>query len=296
MAATLCILASSSKGNATAIAFDDTGRFILVDAGISPRRVREGLVRASAISPFQRLRAIFLTHLDTDHWAASWAAHLRRHPIPVIVRGEHADDAVAAGVPVGCVRVAGDEFRLGDSVIVRTVAVPHDDEGSTAYRFDGPDASIGHATDLGCVDADLVDTFTGIDLLNIESNYDEAMQRRSSRPEFLKQRIMGHQGHLSNDQCAHAVETLARGGSIAHVTLLHLSQECNTPQLAHDALARRAGSLVPSVAVAPPSTPTAPIRFSRNDSCNDSRKDSCNDAHDAHDAALLTAFSGKNGE
>ncbi|NDG65215.1 MAG: MBL fold metallo-hydrolase, partial [Planctomycetes bacterium] len=68
MSASICVLGSSSRGNATAISFDDSGKFILVDAGLTPRGVRTALVAASATARFHTLRAIFLTHLDRDHW------------------------------------------------------------------------------------------------------------------------------------------------------------------------------------------------------------------------------------
>jgi phosphoribosyl 1,2-cyclic phosphodiesterase len=265
MAATLCTIASSSRGNATAIAFDDSGRFVLVDAGISPKRVREGIAQSGSIASFQRLRAIFLTHLDTDHWTASWAAQMRRHPVPVIVRREHEQQALDAGVPRACLRVMGGEFRLGDAAMVRAVAVAHDEAGSTAYRFDceNDGTAIGHATDLGCVDDDLLEAFAGIDLLSIESNYDEAMQIRSPRPDFLKRRIMGDAGHLSNEQSACAVEALARAGEIAHLTLLHLSQECNTPELARRAVEARVKGVVGEITVSSPTAPMPAVRFAR---------------------------------
>ena len=73
------------------------------------------------------------------------------------------------------------------------------------------------------------DLFRHVDVLAIESNYCPVMQENSDRPEFLKRRIMDGSGHLSNQQSAAAVRAIAPK---KHVVLLHLSRQCNTPELA----------------------------------------------------------------
>ncbi|NJL31128.1 MAG: hypothetical protein HC898_05580 [Phycisphaerales bacterium] len=111
--------------------------------------------------------------------------------------------------------------------------MPHDDKGTIGYRIDSPGGSIGFATDLGRVPEPLIELFTaqgGVDLLAIESNYDPVMQRTSSRPWFLKQRIMGGHGHLSNQQAFELARTIVQQshpGKPARIVLLHRSQQCN---------------------------------------------------------------------
>ncbi len=264
MTATVCILASSSRGNATAISFDDSGRFVLVDAGISPKRVRAAILESGSVARFQRLRAIFLTHLDSDHWTASWAAQMKRAPVPILVRKEHAPLAVKLGVPATCLRTMnGAAFRLGDTATITAIPVPHDDLGSTAFRMDCEHASIGHATDLGCVDDELVDAFASVDILNIESNYDEEMQLRSSRPEFLKRRIMGNAGHLSNEQSVAAVAKIAAHGTLRHLNLLHLSEQCNRPEIVREAFGAGVPSMADCLHISAPTAPTPAVRWSR---------------------------------
>jgi phosphoribosyl 1,2-cyclic phosphodiesterase len=75
----------------------------------------------------------------------------------------------------------------------------------------------------------MIDHLRGVDVLALESNYCPVLQVASDRPRFLKDRIMCGSGHLSNEQCARAVGLIAPR---SHVVLLHLSQECNTPELA----------------------------------------------------------------
>ncbi len=263
MAATVCILASSSRGNATAISFDDSGKFVLIDAGISPKRVRDSINKTGAVARFQRLRAILLTHLDTDHWTASWSAQLARAPVPVIVRAEHADKAIALGVPRSCIRTINGTFRLGETATVTAIAVAHDEAGSTAFKLECEHATIGHATDLGCVEQELLEAFAGVDILNIESNYDEAMQLSSPRPEFLKRRIMGGRGHLSNEQSAAAVATLAANGTIRHLNILHLSEQCNRPEIVREVFRAQVPAMAARMHISAPATPTPVVRTTR---------------------------------
>lgn len=261
MSASLCILASGSSGNASAISFDGSGRFILVDAGLSPSRVRVRL--AESRGPFERLRAILLTHLDHDHWHKDWSRQLARAPVPVLLRREHAAEAVDLGVPAECITVIGETARLGDAATVRACAVPHDEVGSTAYRFDCAHGSIGFATDLGRVTDELHAMLEGVDALAIESNYDPAMQMASARPAFLKRRIMGGAGHLSNEQSTAAASVVAKSGRLAHVAFIHLSRDCNAPHIVESLARERLGESGCSMVVSTRERPTPLMSLSR---------------------------------
>jgi phosphoribosyl 1,2-cyclic phosphodiesterase len=115
-------------------------------------------------------------------------------------------------------------------VTLEPILLSHDELGVAAFRFSLPcGGTLGFATDLGRVTDELVDHLRGVDVLAIESNYCPVMQAGSPRPEFLKRRITGGAGHLSNEECAVAV---ARAEPVSEVVLLHLSRQCNTPELA----------------------------------------------------------------
>jgi hypothetical protein len=95
----------------------------------------------------------------------------------------------------------------------------------------------GFATDLGRVPAHLIERFEGVNLVALESNYDPEMQRGSDRPWFLKERIMGGRGHLSNEQAFAAVKAIldqcerGRRRLPDHIVLLHRSRQCNCPKI-----------------------------------------------------------------
>src|SRR5205823_2599798 len=128
-------------------------------------------------------------------------------------------------------------FSPIDPVQLDPLPLAHDRMGSHGFVIDGFGVRMGYATDLGRVPQRLIDRFCDVDLLAIESNYDPDMQMNSSRPWFLKNRIMGGSGHLSNGQALQAIRMIldrceARGARMpAHIVLLHRSRECNCPDL-----------------------------------------------------------------
>ncbi len=99
---------------------------------------------------------------------------------------------------------------------------------------------LGYATDLGSVPPELIERFSehgGVDLLAIECNYDPHLQQKSDRPAFLKRRIMGKQGHLSNEQCLVAVrDILDKAGQPgpSAIVLMHRSSQCNHPGIVEE--------------------------------------------------------------
>ncbi len=228
-AARLCVLASGSGGNCSVLLREDgRGRHAtLIDAGLSPRRTRAALSRLGLA--LEDVRDLILTHLDGDHWCESWAGLLPEH-VTVRLHRRHLGRAARLGMLTRRTEPFAEAFVLQDGVRVAPLLVSHDDLGVAAFRFEGPGGgSLGFATDVGRATGPLIEHLRGVDVLAIESNYCPVLQLASPRPAFLKQRIMGGSGHLSNEQSARAVREI---GPREHVVLLHLSRQCNRPELA----------------------------------------------------------------
>lgn len=232
--ATLCVIASGSSGNCSALLMKDrrTGvaRVCLIDAGISPRRVAMFL-RHQGLKPHDVTDVLF-THLDRDHCHPGWVRGLPGHARFRVLRN-HIPRARREGLaereltpfdagPAGA-------FTLTRGVRVSAVQLAHDELGVAAFRFEFTEGTLGFATDLGRVREELIDHLAGVDVLAIESNYCPILQANSERPFFLKQRIMGGSGHISNQEAA---EAIARISPKQHAVLLHLSRQCNNPSLA----------------------------------------------------------------
>jgi phosphoribosyl 1,2-cyclic phosphodiesterase len=251
----LRVLASGSGGNCAALVVREGAgaRVILIDAGLSPRRTRT-LLGVCGLGGLP-IAAILLTHLDHDHWQETWA-RARPEGCETIVHGAHRGRAAREGAFFGRARIIEREAEVC-GLRVRAMLAAHDEEGVAAYRIESPcGASLGWATDLGRVTEDLAAHLAGVDVLGIESNYCPRMQAESDRPAFLKRRIMGGAGHLSNAESAAAA---GRIGATRARVLLHLSRQCNTPDLA---LAAHAGGETP-VVVASQDAPTGWISLSR---------------------------------
>ncbi len=234
------VLASSSSGNCSVVtvtrgggggAGGERSRF-LVDAGLSPRRTRR-LMEESGID-LKEVRGILYTHLDADHCHAGWVSVL---PAGAWMRVHRTHQRRARSIGLDRRKITafdGEAFEVVEGVVATPVMMAHDGLGVAAFRFDTGGAgagSLGYATDCGRVTRGLVDTLAGVDTLAIESNYCPFMQESSGRPEFLKRRIMGGAGHLSNQECAKAVRHIRPR---EHVVLLHLSRQCNTPERASE--------------------------------------------------------------
>ena len=235
----LCVLASGSAGNAS-IVRSPSGA-LLIDAGIGPRTLAQRL--SGTGTGLADVSAVCLTHLDGDHFSSSLSATLRRLDIPIYCHADQVDIlAERASDLVHLIRPFGVEaFSPIEGLTCEPVRFAHDRLGSHGFVIDGFGYRIGYATDLGHVPRHFFDRFSDLDSIALESNYDHQMQIESARPSFLKRRITGGHGHLSNSQALAAVRKLLdRSRRLPdHIVLLHRSEECNCPHLVRQNLQRR---------------------------------------------------------
>ena len=247
MSLELCILASGSSGNASVLR--TPAGVMLIDAGIGPRTTARRM-QGTGVSVAD-VRAVCLTHLDRDHFSPTWIPTFVRQRVRVFCHADRADDVRRHVAPEHADAFDAllrpfdaSPFEPLDGVTFEPVALAHDREGSHGFVIEGFDRRLGYATDLGHVPPHLLERLHGLDLLAIESNYDPAMQEGSGRPYFLRRRITGGRGHLSNDQALSAVRLVldraqATGGRLPdHIVLLHRSRECNCPTLVRKLFSR----------------------------------------------------------
>lgn len=266
MAARFTVLASGSSGNASLLEVDGFG--LLIDCGLGPQALAERL--AAVGRGWRDVSAALLTHTHSDHWSSLTLAHLRRLHIPLIAHPRH-HDALAVRrdyVPLrraGLTRefTEGQPFDVSPALTALAVEVPHDSAPTFAFRFETPAWAMGFASDVGHPTAALTGAFAGVDVLAIEYNHDVEMQRRSGRPRILIDRVLGKYGHLSNAQAADVTREIDRAGcdSLRYLVQLHLSRDCNRPDLA--ASAGRAAVPAATVVTASQFAPTAPIELTR---------------------------------
>ncbi|HEV2296037.1 MAG TPA: MBL fold metallo-hydrolase [Tepidisphaeraceae bacterium] len=241
MSLELCVLASGSSGNCSVVRAPDGG-VVLIDAGIGPRTTAKRLGGTGVT--LRDVKAICLTHLDSDHFNVNWIGtivrlgirlHCCASRVDAIIRRAELDIADAFARLI--FPFDHEPFDVLSGIALRPLRFAHDRDGSHGFVIESSGCRIGYATDLGRVPVTLIEDFTGLDVLAIESNYDPAMQQTSGRPHFLQQRIMGGRGHLSNEQAFEAIRAIldrcerAERRLPSHIVLLHRSRQCNCPSL-----------------------------------------------------------------
>ena len=232
---TVTTLASGSSGNSVLVSCGDS--HILLDAGISARRITNGL-KAAGVQP-EDLDAIFITHDHHDH-VNGLQVLTKKLRVPVAATPEtcktleqKAPNTQGLLTWMG----AGEVVTVG-GFRVKSFPTWHDTAGSVGFQVATEDGSMALCTDLGCVTDEVKNAVRGCDLLICEANHDVDWVKTSRYPYYLKQRITGQHGHLSNEQggdlAAYAVEYGTR-----NVILAHLSAENNTPAHAYQAVSAR---------------------------------------------------------
>lgn len=225
----VCTLASGSSGNC--LLMTDGSTHILVDAGISARRICKAL-RELGVEPGE-LAGILVTHEHTDH-IAGIATLTKQLALPVYA--SHAAGrqmAYRIAFLEDCLHTfaPGDSFEVG-TFGVESFPTQHDTAQSVGYAVTCRDRKAAVATDLGEVTDEVRYGVRGAHLLVCETNHDVEMVRTGPYPYYLKARILGEHGHLCNEDGA-ALALRAVEGGAGTVVLAHLSAENNTPSRAH---------------------------------------------------------------
>ena len=224
-------LASGSSGNSTYIGSEKT--HLLIDCGISKKRITEGL-NAAQLS-LGDIDAILLTHEHTDH-ILSLGVLERAFEIPVYATKGTIDGLLACGKASGTdadlfhVIKANTPFDIGD-MTVKPFEISHDANEPVCFRIENGQKSAGIITDLGFYNEYLVANFKGLDIIMAEANHDIRMLETGRYPYYLKQRIAGKKGHLSNEESGHFISEILHD-DLKEIILGHLSRENNYPGLA----------------------------------------------------------------
>ncbi len=222
----ISVLASSSRGNATVISSGTT--HLMVDAGISATRIRQGLAACGLAVP--SLSGIFITHEHIDH-TCGLGVLSKKDELHLYCSRYLAPDLKDMTARAAFTYMEpGASVRVGDFTVT-SFAVSHDAIDPVGYVFECSGLRLGYVTDTGRIVRGMKELLSGVDALYLESNYDPDMLANSGRAPQLIERISGAWGHLSNGQAGDFVRELAHPG-LRQLILGHLSPECNTPAIA----------------------------------------------------------------
>ncbi len=226
-------IASGSSGNCIVVGSGDD--YYLVDAGISRKKILEGLCEMG-ISP-DRIRGVFVTHEHNDH-ISGLGVFLRKYRVPVFATGKTIDEILSSAAlgkvdPSLFHSIEADHPMSIDGIKVEASTIYHDAADPVCYTFTDKDSKVGIATDFGTFDDYLVEKLSGCQSLLVEANHDLNMLMTGPYPYPLKRRIMGNTGHLSNERAGHFLSKVI-GEECRQVFLGHLSQHNNYGELAYE--------------------------------------------------------------
>ena len=222
-------LASGSSGNATLIDAHDRlhPTRVLVDCGLGLRQLLAALA-AEGLGPAD-LHGIFITHEHGDHIGCA-AVLAARYQLPIWTSAGTAPALKLAEGDAPVHRVRDGEVFAIRGLELRPFTVPHDAREPLQLRVGNGDRVLGLVTDLGHVSAHALAALAGVHALVLEANHDPDLLARSRYPDFLKRRVAGQHGHLSNAQAAAALAAL-RHERLNTVVAAHLSERNNRPEL-----------------------------------------------------------------
>lgn len=222
-------LQSGSNGNC--IYVESGGVRLLFDAGIPGATAEERLLECGR--DIRQVDAVIISHEHTDHIKYA-GVYQRKYGLNLHVT----EKTIRSALKRFPFRLCPDRlhyFRSGEkidfgNITVETVSTPHDGVDGSGFIVSCKGKRLGILTDLGHVFSALEGLLSTLDAVFLESNYDEELLRTGPYPWFLKKRIEGPAGHLSNRESANLIKK--RGRSLKWACLAHLSEQNNSPELA----------------------------------------------------------------
>lgn len=237
-------LSSGSSGNCYYLGNDQYA--ILIDAGIPVRTIQK-VLRENGLS-FGKVMALLITHDHTDHIRSAGSLgelyHIPVYSTQAVHAGMERNYGMAKKLTNASRRIIEREtpfYIPGTQFRVTAFTVPHDSNDNVGYyiEFGEGESQVRFclATDVGFVTPDIRRYLSMADHVVMESNHDVDMLMNGPYPQYLKKRVRGEGGHLSNKECGELIHDIFHHG-LRHIFLCHLSAENNDPDLAYRTAAK----------------------------------------------------------
>jgi phosphoribosyl 1,2-cyclic phosphodiesterase len=242
MALQVASIASGSNGNCYYV--ENEQEAVLVDVGISCKELEKRMKRLGI--SMEKVKAIFISHEHADH-ICGLATTAKKYAVPVYIT-----TATLRAARTFIPKLQICSFSAGEPVTIGSLAVTaftkrHDAADAHSFVISNANTTVGVFTDIGLPCEQVIRYFRLCHAVFLESNYDEDMLMKGSYPYYLKHRIHGDQGHLSNRQ-ALQLFLQHKSPALRHLFLSHLSKNNNCPHLVQDLFTRHAGSVQITVA------------------------------------------------
>lgn len=226
-----CSLYSGSSGNSIFIASDNAK--VLIDAGLAGKKIDDALKHIGEES--SSIDGIFITHEHIDHIKGVGVLS-RKYDIPI-----YANDNTWAVMEKNIGKIKEHNIRIMNrrssitinDLEIRSFNIPHDAIAPVGYTVSYAGKSASVVTDFGVFTEEIRDNIIDSDIILLESNHDVNMLRMGPYPYKLKLRVLGENGHLSNEDCGSAIVSLLKNDKKKQIVLGHLSGTNNHPDLAY---------------------------------------------------------------
>lgn len=240
----LYICSLNSGSNANCYYIGNNTEAILVDAGLSCRETEKRMKKAGL--SLEKVKALFVSHEHADH-ITGLPAISKKYRIPVYIT---AATLANSRLPIEAALVqpftAGKPLKIG-GLHITPFTKWHDAADPHSFLVSGNGVQVGVLTDIGQPCKEVIRYFKQCHAAFLESNYCEEMLEKGNYPIYLKNRIRGNQGHLSNNQ-ALDLFIKHRPPQLSLLILSHLSKNNNDPELVNKLFAKQAGNATITVA------------------------------------------------
>lgn len=225
-----CNLYSGSSGNCSFVGTENVN--ILIDCGLSQKKTADTL--DSLGKTLSNIDAIIITHEHSDH-VKSVGTISNKYNIPVYANKKTFDNMQNQKDLINDnnkkIFNTNESFEIGD-LKINPFHIPHDAADPCGFNIIKDNKKISIATDIGHMNNDILHKLEESDFLLLESNYEPEILKYARYPYFLKQRIAGPNGHLSNQEASSTIIKLITTG-VNNIMLGHLSKQTNFPELAY---------------------------------------------------------------
>ncbi len=251
MALNFYFLGSGSRGNCTLVETDQWK--FLIDIGFGLKKTNHFL-HDIGIS-LEDISAAILTHTHVDHVNGPMLRRISKSNMNLLCRSEHQGklqpfDGYRMLKEKKQIQFYTDQtFEPLPGLSVQPIPLSHDSPATHGFVFHfkqgASDLRFAYVADCGYSSIpNIASKIRDADILALEFNHDEKMEKESGRHPYLIQRVLGPTGHLSNKMAANLLDNV-KSPALKTVVQLHLSQDCNHPELAMTA----ARKVVPNIPV-----------------------------------------------
>lgn len=226
----ICSLSSGSKGNCSVVEGEHAK--IMIDAGVTVKHILECFEKLGIDA--REIKGVLVTHEHSDH-IKGLESFCRKFDTPIFC-AVSLYNVLCSQMPscVHLINTYDSNFEIEDLKIF-PFELSHDSTACFGYRITDDTGSVSFVTDTGYLPDSAYSIIENSSIVFLESNYDPDMLYACSYPMFLKKRIIGNRGHLSNLDCAKIIYKLYKTGTKL-VVLSHISENSNTPYLAYNTI------------------------------------------------------------